>query len=120
MKIALHAITISVIQIGIYCWWQRCEFGNEVWVSQHEQWVTAYYIWDKLVMFLLVICCISPVKLLHPFWCIVGMFFVVRLCLEFWAIFEDVGKWLTHLHVMFLINLLCTAIVMIKCRKLKE
>lgn len=115
MKLALHAITITIIQIGIYCWWQRADWEIEAWVN-------AYYVWEKSVFILLVLCCISPVKALTPFWVVIGIFFVVRLLLEVWSIFDEIGKWLSNYHVIFLINLLCTLLVIRKgkCLKLKQ
>lgn len=114
MKLILHAITIALCQMGVYVWYAVADWNN-------EGWVTVYYIWDKSILILLVLCCISPVKMMQPFWYITGMFFVVRLLFEFFAIEHSV-KWLYDFKIMFLINLLCTAYVIkksLKCPKQK-
>lgn len=112
LKIVLHGVTILIIQIGIYQWYHNADWNN-------EQWVTAYYVWDKFIFILFVLCCISPVKTMRPFWIVIGIFFVVRLLFEFWSI-EHAVRWLYDYKVMFLINLLCTVLIIrnsLKCRK---
>lgn len=111
MRILLHTITIMIIQCGIYIW---C---NAVW---SEAWISAYYIWDKSVMLLLVLCCINPVKAMFPFWVITGIFFAVRLLAEFVAVFTDISHVLFDFKLLFSINLLCTVLVIrnvLKCPK---
>lgn len=101
MKIILHAFTISLSQMGVYVWYQVADFGI-------KKWVTAYYIWDKSILLLLVLCCISPVKIMRPYWIVTSTFFAIRLASEFAAIFYDIGKLITNYRLMFLINFLCT------------
>lgn len=115
MKILLHAFTISLSQMGVYVWYQVADFNN-------NKWVTAYYIWDKSILLLLVFCCIKPSKTMLPFWILTGTFFAIRLVSEFAAIFYDIGKVVTDYRLMFLINLLCTLLIirmsiLRKCQK---
>lgn len=112
MRTVLHAITILIIQLGIYYFTRK---ANET-----EDWANAYYVWDKVVMVLLVLCCIFPKKTLIPFWFVIGIFFVVRLLLEasyLTAIAAQVNNFLTQYRIMFLINFICTGIVLRKAMK---
>lgn len=113
LKLLLHSVTIVFIQFGIYAWCQLADFENEVWVNR-------YYVWDKVVNLLLVLCCINPVKTLIPFWFTIGIFFAVRLLLEVSYLTEyceAVNYFLTQFKVMFLINFLCSIIVISKAMK---
>lgn len=100
MKIVLHAITIMLAQMGVFVW------SRVTWT---EEWINAYYIWDKGILVLLVLCCISPVRIMRPYWIVTGVFFAVRLLAEFIAAFYDVQRVLFDYRVIFLTNLLCTA-----------
>lgn len=109
LKIVLHAVTILFIQLGIYAWYQLADFKQVIWQDR-------YYVWDKIVMLLLVLCCIFPKKTLAPFWCIIGTFFVIRLGLEVSYLstyFEAINNFITGYRVIFLINLVCTVMVLI-------
>lgn len=112
MKLLLHSIAVAVIQCGVYAW---CSIG--MW---SEAWISVYYIWDKSVLLLLVLCCINPAKAMRPFWYVIGAFFVVRLLAEMFAAFVNVEKIIFDFKLLFLINLLCTALVIrnvLKCPK---
>ena len=116
MRLFLHAITILIIQIGIFAWYQLADFNNSEWVS-------LYYVWDKSILVLLILCCINPCKTVVPLWILIGTFFAIRLLCEFFSLFFEIGKFLTQFHVMFLINLLCILYILINqiitCQRLK-
>ncbi len=114
LRVMLHSITIVLIQIGIFAWYQIANFDN-------EKWINLYYVWDKVVNVLLV-CCIllKPPKTIVPFWVLIGTFFVFRCLLEITQLYNSMNwlmRYLTEYHIMFLINLICIAAVYIIYRR---
>src|SRR6478752_8098745 len=115
MKLIIHTITIMLAQMGVYVWYAVADFSKSYWCD-------AYYIWDKAILLLLVLCCINPMKLMLPFWVITGIFFAVRLSFEFVAMFTEVARILFDYRLMFLINIVCTLLVIrksLRCPKQK-
>jgi|SRR6478609_1899345 len=113
MKLALHIITISLSQMGVYLWQKTADWHS-------EEWITAYYIWDKLIIFLLALCCILPMKALKPLWIVTGMFFALRLLLEISASIYNIAEFLISFKVMFLINIVCSFIIIKRSTKITK
>lgn len=114
-RIILHTTTYLLIVIGLLAAYSQADYTQEAWSKY-------YFIWDKTIALLLILCAIYPLKFFNPIWAVLGVFFVIRLAWEIPAI-ENYKEWSTPevKFKLFLICLLCTLAVLInqviKCRK---
>lgn len=117
IKALVHIAAIVLIELGLFVAYQHADYTLEVWSKY-------YYVWDKTVGLLLILCIIYPMNFFKPYWIIMGVFFAVRLLWEIPAIDNYELASNRFKFYLFLINLLCTITVLVKqmteCRKLKR
>lgn len=80
----LHSTTIAIILMGLLVGYAKSDYSYD----PLNLWNRCYYVWDKGVQALLILCVIFPVKKFNIAWTAVGVFFAIRLVWE-WGAIQD-------------------------------
>lgn len=105
-KAILHILAILVIEFGLIVAYQYADYTL-------EEWSKYYYIWDKSVGLLLILCILYPMKFFKPFWIVICAFFVLRLLWEIPAMDNYDLANSRFKNYFLIIDLLCIILILI-------